>query len=124
MRLKKLLKETVKTIALTAAIVITLTGFSPATSTQAKAAPRLNYTKMVLQCGQQKKLKLKGYSGKVRFSSGNKFAQVNPTTGTVKALATGITTVKAKAGKRTYKCTVSVVPKRTNKYKDVKITYK
>ena len=133
MRIKKL----IKTAALTIAALTMITSFSPAThsnsvatsfspviSTQAKTVPRLNYTKLFLQCGQKKKLKVKGYRGKVRFSSGSKFIQVNPTTGSVVASSVGKTVVKAKAGKKIYKCAVTVVPKRTTKYKDVKITYK
>lgn len=133
MRIKKL----IKTAALTIAALTMITSFSPATnsnpvassfspviSAQAKTTPRLNYTKLFLQCGQKKKLKVKGYKGKVRFSAGSKFIQVNPTTGSVIASSVGKTVVKAKAGKKIYKCAVTVVPKRTTKYKDVKITYK
>lgn len=133
MRIKKL----IKTAALTIAALTMITSFSPAThsnpvasrfspviSAQAKTATRLNYTKLFLQCGQKKKLKVKGYKGKVRFSARSKFIQVNPTTGSVVASSVGKTVVKAKAGKKIYKCAVTVVPKRTTKYKDVKITYK
>lgn len=132
-RIKKLIKTTMLTIA----ALTMITSFSPAThsnsvassfspviSAQAKTVPRLNYTKLFLQCGQKKKLKVKGYRGKVRFSSGSKFIQVNPATGSVVASSVGKTVVKAKAGKKIYKCAVTVVPKRTTKYKDVKITYK
>ena len=133
MRIKKLIKTAALTIA--ALTMITSfssathsnsveTSFSPVISAQAKTAPHLNYTKLFLQCGQKKKLKVKGYRGKVRFSSGSKFVQVNPTTGSVIASSVGKTVVKAKAGKKIYKCAVTVVPKRTTKYKDVKITYK
>lgn len=133
MRIKNLIKAT----ALTIAALTMITSFSPTTysnqvassfspviSAHAKTAPRLNYTKLFLQCGQKKKLKVKGYKGKVRFSSGSKFVQVNPTTGSVIASSVGKAIVKAKAGKKIYKCAVTVVPKRTTKYKDVKITYK
>lgn len=133
MRIKKL----IKTAALTIAALTMITSFSPATysnpvasrfnpviSAQAKTATRLNYTKLFLQCGQKKRLKVKGYRGKVRFSSGSKFVQVNPATGSVIASSVGKAIVKAKAGKKIYKCAITVVPKRTTKYKDVKITYK
>ena len=135
--MKMRIKNLIKTTALTIAALTMITSFSPAThsnpvassfspviSAQAKTATRLNYTKLFLQCGQKKKLKVKGYKGKVRFSSGSKFVQVNPTTGSVIASSVGKAIVKAKAGKKTYKCAVTVVPKRTTKYKDVKITYK
>lgn len=131
------IKKLIKTAALTVAALTMITSFSPATnsnpvassfspviSAQAKTAPHLNYTKLFLQCGQKKRLKVKGYRGKVRFSSGSKFIQVNPATGSVVASSVGKTVVKAKAGKKIYKCVVTVVPKRTTKYKDVKITYK
>ena len=131
------IKKLIKTAALTVAALTMITSFSPATnsnpvassfspviSAQAKTAPHLNYTKLFLQCGQKKRLKVKGYIGKVRFSSGSKFIQVNPATGSVVASSVGKTVVKAKAGKKIYKCVVTVVPKRTTKYKDVKITYK
>ena len=133
MRIRKLIKTT----ALTIAALTMITSFSPAThsnpvassfspviSAQAKTAPRLNYTKLFLQCGQKKRLKVKGYRGKVRFSSGSKFVQVNPATESVVASSVGKAIVKAKAGKKIYKCAITVIPKRTTKYKDVKITYK
>ena len=135
--MKMKIKKLIKTAMLTIAALTMITSFNPAThsnsvassftpviSAQAKTTPHLNYTKLFLQCGQKKKLKVKGYKGKVRFSSGNKFIQVNPTTGSVIAASVGKAIVKAKAGKKTYKCAVTVVPKRTTKYKDVKITYK
>lgn len=118
------IKKLIKTAALTVAALTMITSFSPVISAQAKTAPHLNYTKLFLQCGQKKRLKVKGYRGKVRFSSGSKFIQVNPATGSVVASSVGKTVVKAKAGKKIYKCIVTVVPKRTTKYKDVKITYK
>lgn len=107
------IKKLIKTTALTIAALTMITSFSPATnsnpvassfspviSAQAKTAPHLNYTKLFLQCGQKKRLKVKGYRGKVRFSSGSKFVQVNPTTGSVVASSVGKTVVKAKAGKK------------------------
>ena len=131
------IKKLIKTAALTVAALTMITSFSPATnsnpvassfrpviSAQAKTAPHLNQTKLFLQCGQKKRLKVKGYRGKVRFSSGSKFIQVNPATGSVVASSVGKTVVKAKAGKKIYKSVVTVVPKRTTKNKDVKITYK
>ena len=80
------IKKLIKTAALTIAALTMVISFSPATnsnpvasrfspviSAQAKTAPHLNYTKLFLQCGQKKRLKVKGYRGKVRFSSGSKF---------------------------------------------------
>lgn len=74
------IKKLIKTAALTIAALAMVTSFSPATnsnpvassfspviSAQAKTAPHLNYTKLFLQCGQKKRLKVKGYRGKVRL---------------------------------------------------------
>jgi len=71
------IKKLIKTAALTVAALTMITSFSPATnsnpvassfspviSAQAKTAPHLNYTKLFLQCGQKKRLKVKGYRGK------------------------------------------------------------
>lgn len=113
----------IKTGILTMAIAMGVGSFSPALTAQAKTAPRLNYTSIVLQCGQKKRLKLKGAKSKTHFYANSKFVTVNSKTGTISARSVGNTVVKAKAGKKTYKCKVSVIPNRTTQNKDVKITY-
>lgn len=80
------------------------TGFS----VNAKAAPKLNKTKITLTVGNKKKLKVKNTRKKVKWSSKNKtVASVNKK-GVVKAKKKGKTTIIAKVGKKKLRCKVVV----------------
>lgn len=80
------------------------TGFS----VNAKAAPKLNKTKITLTVGNKKKLKVKNTRKKVKWSSKNKaVASVNKK-GVVKAKKKGKTTIIAKVGKKKLRCKVIV----------------
>ena len=96
------IKKLIKTAALTIAALTMVISFSPATNSNPVAS---SFSPVI-------------------SAQASKFVQVNTTTGSVVASSVGKTVVKAKAGKKIYKCAVTVVPKRTTKYKDVKITYK
>ena len=77
-------------------------------SVNAKAAPKLNKTKITLTAGSKKKLKVKNTAKKVKWSSKNKaVASVNQK-GVVKAKKKGITTIIAKVGKKKLRCKVVV----------------
>ena len=77
-------------------------------SAYAKAAPKLNKTKISLAVGAKYKLKLKNNKKKVKWSSSKKKVASVSKKGVVTALSAGTATIKAKAGNKTYKCKVTV----------------
>ena len=68
----------------------------------------LNKTKITITVGDSAKLKVKGASGKVKWSSSKKSVATVSKKGVVKAKKAGKTVVKAKIGKKTLKCKVIV----------------
>ena len=81
--------------------------FVPATA-RAAGQPRLNKTKLTLVTGKSKKLKVKGYKGKVQWVSTNPYVAKVSGKGKVKAKHMGYTVILVKAGDVVLKCPVTV----------------
>ena len=75
---------------------------------QADAAS-LNKTKTTIVIGMNRYLKVKGTSGKVKWSSTNKKIATVSKTGKVTAKKKGVCYIKAKVKGKTYKCKVTVI---------------
>ena len=74
----------------------------------ANAAVKLNKKKVTLTVGKTVQLKVKGTKAKVNWSSTNKNVAVVNKKGKVSAKSVGSATIKAKVGKKTFKCKVTV----------------
>lgn len=119
------MRKNLKTFAAALVMTAAVTGLVPQTSvtepfavTTEAAAAKLSKSKAGLTIGQELDLELKGYSGAVKwFSSNKKVATVNKN-GLVKAKKKGSTVITAKAGKKKYKCKVTV---KTLKVKSIKL---
>lgn len=76
-------------------------------SAKTKKSPKLSSKSITLNVGKTKKLKVKGYKGKIIWSS-NDPSVATVSGGKVKALKRGSTKIKAKAGSKTLTCKVKV----------------
>lgn len=95
----------VKGFLLIAAFVLVL----GSVSLPSKAAtPKLNKTSVTIKVGKTVKLKVKGTKKKVKWSSSKKKVCTVTAKGLVKAKKKGTATIKAKVGKKTLKCKVTV----------------
>ncbi|WP_026523463.1 MULTISPECIES: Ig-like domain-containing protein [unclassified Butyrivibrio] len=92
-------------VIITLAMMI-LVGFTPL---KASAAPKLNKKQVELKIGKTCKLKVKGASGKVKWSTSNKKIAKVSKNGVITAKKAGKATIKAKVGKKTLKCKVTVL---------------
>ncbi len=72
------------------------------------AAVKLNKTKATIYVGSSKVLKVKGISGKVKWSSSKKSVATVNSKGKVTAKKAGKTTITAKVNKKTYQCKITV----------------
>ncbi len=72
------------------------------------AAVKLNKTKLTIYVGSSKTLKVKGTSGKVKWSSSKKSVATVNSKGKVTAKKAGKATITAKVNKKTYQCKVTV----------------
>ncbi len=87
---------------------------------EAKAAKvALNKTEMTLVQRESARLYLAGYTKKITWSSSNKKIAAVSKAGVVKAAKAGTATITAKAGGKTYKCEVTVLPYLDSHYVDV-----
>ena len=77
-------------------------------SAEAAGKIKLNASKATLATDQGILLELKGYSGAVKWSSSNKKVATVNKNGLVKAKKKGSTVITAKAGKKKYKCKITV----------------
>ena len=75
---------------------------------QAEAAVRISQSSKVLFTGESFSLYVTGSGARVKWSSSNKKIATVTQKGRVTAKQTGTATIKAKAGKKTLKCTVTV----------------
>lgn len=104
-KVKKLLFSTIITLAL----AIVCFNFFPESAISAQAAKaRINKRSVVLLKGQKEKLKIKGTKEEVKWKSRNKSVAKVSKKGVVTARKKGKTTIIARAGKKTYKCKVTV----------------
>lgn len=110
-RVSKMVKPILGMVII-AVLVFTL---SPAHSSAAKKV-KLSKTKLTLNVGKSKTLKLKNYKKKIKWSSNKKKVATVSNKGKVTAKKKGTATITAKAGKKKYKCkvTVKAAPKKNN----------
>ncbi|WP_026495567.1 Ig-like domain-containing protein [Butyrivibrio sp. WCD3002] len=78
----------------------------------ASASVRLNKTEVSVKQGKTTKLKIKGSKKPVKWSSSNKKIATVDKNGVVKGKTGGKAIIKAKVGKKTYKCNVTVLCKK------------
>jgi glycerophosphoryl diester phosphodiesterase len=83
-------------------------------TTEAASKAKINKTITAMELGESTSLKVTGTKLKVKWSTTSKKVATVDSTGKVIAKAVGDTTITAKVGKTTYKCTVSV----SNPYAD------
>ena len=103
--IERSLRKGLPLLLLIGAVLLAISGSTPVC---AKASPKLNKTKLTLKVGKKYKLKLKNYKKKVKWSSSKKKVASVSKKGVVTAKKAGTATIKAKAGKKTYKCKVTV----------------
>ena len=103
--IERRLRKGLPLLLLIGAVLLAISGSTPVC---AKASPKLNKTKLTLKVGKKYKLKLKNYKKKVKWSSSKKKVASVSKKGVVTAKKAGTATIKAKAGKKTYKCKVTV----------------
>lgn len=92
----------------------------------AEAKIDLNKKSVTLDAGKSVQLKLTGTKKKVTWSSSNKKVVTVSSSGKVKAKGEGVATIRAKVGKKTYKCKVTVLDNYywSNNYKAIAKAYK
>lgn len=104
-----------RTLALILAVMTVFTGLPGDALTQmasAKTKLKLNKTKLTLTAGQKKTLKVKGTKKKVTWSSSKKKVASVSQKGVVTAKKAGQAKIKAKVGKKTLTCKVTVKAKK------------
>ncbi len=79
-----------------------------------KAKPELNFHSAGLEKNESFTLKLTGKKGNIKWSSSNKKVAAVSKKGKVTAKGNGNATIKAKAGKKTYRCKITVAPRKLN----------
>ncbi len=104
-------KKTI-TYILALCLAISLIGPVPIYTARAKTKVKLNKTKVTLQVGKTVQLKLKGTGKKVTWTSSNKKVAVVTKKGRVTAKKAGKATITARAGKKKYKCRLTVKAKK------------
>lgn len=109
------MRKNLKTLAAALVMTAAVTGMVPQTTiiepfavTAEAARAKSSKSKASLAIGQELNLELKGYSGAVKWSSSNKKVATVNKNGLVKAKKKGSTVITAKAGKKKYKCKVTV----------------
>lgn len=100
LKIKKLLF-----VALVVGMVFAVAGI---TQVPASAKTKINKKKVTISIDKKVKLKVKGTHKKVKWKSSNKKIVSVSKKGVIKGKSLGTTTVKAKVGKKTYKCKVTV----------------
>jgi len=109
MKLNKACKKVGVIAAMSAAITLTVPMIAPASPTTVVSAAtmKLNKTKLSMLTGETETLKVSGAKS-VKWSSSNKNVATVNSKGEVTAVFSGTATITAKAGKKTYKCKVTV----------------
>ena len=115
--MEKETKKILLTAILSLAIVLSIN-----TGATAKAKVSLSATKKTLEVGKTFTLKLKNNKSKVKWSVSNasvKIIKSSKKQAKIKAMKKGTATVKAKVGKKTYKCKVKVIYKKLDQKQPV-----
>lgn len=107
MRWEEIIMKMVRKIALVMAGVVMATCIQPMGARAASV--KLNKSKLTLEVGKSKQLKVKGTKvGKVKWSSSKKKIATVSKKGKVTAVKTGKTDIIAKVGKKKLRCRVTV----------------
>ncbi|MCM1244783.1 MAG: Ig-like domain-containing protein [Roseburia sp.] len=106
-------KKLINLILCSIFIVALLVTLFPTCSLEAKSV-KLNKTKITLNIGESKVLKLKNNKKRVRWSSNKKKVATVTQRGMVTARQKGIAIITAKIGKKKYKCTVIVKKRKSS----------
>lgn len=120
------MKQTMKTgMVLVLAAAICLTGAQ--TNMAKKKEVAISKNKLNLTLGQTSVLKLKDTKANAKWTSGNDECAKVSKKGKVKAVGIGMTTIRAKIGKKTYSCKVTVssgikVSEKSTKYNNTVFT--
>ena len=110
-KLKQLLLILVLSLSLTAPSTIPVIGTTEVVSAATVKKPSLSNLKLSIYAGNSTTLKVKGTSGKIKWSSQNKRIAVVNSKGKITGKASGKTIIYAKTGKYTLKCQVTVKAK-------------
>lgn len=108
MQVKKIFFMLCMFIVLTMTISLAETSFSGISDVEAAQKIKISKKKAALFIGETLKLKVKGTSKKVKWSSNKKSIASVSSKGKVKAKKTGVATITAKVGNKRYKCKVTV----------------
>ena len=106
-RMKKLIGILLFVLTFGLASTITIPQIGTCVDVQA-ATVSLNKRSTSVYIGKTTQLKVKNYTGKIRWSSSNTSIATVSSTGKVKGKKAGTVTISARAGKKTLKCKVSV----------------
>lgn len=117
----KYMKHFMKKSLLLVSVLFLLCMMVPVT---AEAKVKLNKKEVILNLGESTRLKVTGTKKKVTWSSSNKYVATVTKTGKVRAKKEGTAIIKAKVGKKTYKCRVIVADYYRNNYKAVAKAFK
>ncbi len=101
-------KKIIRKVAAVILTVIFTIGLIPADSIHAAQRIRLNRSKVSLQVGDTKRLKVKNTEKKAEWSSNKKSVAVVNKNGKITAVKSGKAVITAKVGKQRLKCTVTV----------------
>ena len=114
-KLKQLLLILTLSISLTAPSTLPGIGTTEAVSAATVKKPSLSSSKISVYSGKSVTLKVKGTSGKIKWSSQNKRIAVVNSKGKITGKAAGKTIIYAKTGKYTLQCQITVKAKRSSK---------
>lgn len=114
-KLKQLLLILMLSLSLTAPSAVPVIGTGAEVSAATVKKPALNTSKISVYAGKSASLKVKGASGKIKWSSQNKRIAVVSSNGKVTGKVSGKTTIYARTGKYTLKCQVTVKTKQVSK---------
>lgn len=123
-KLTRLIAVLMVSLALLSAPVISGsydTPFAVTAEAASKKSPSISAKKKTVYYKSKVTLKINNYKGKVKWSTSNeKIAKVS-SKGEVKGVSLGECTIKAKAGKKTYKCTVTVKDRNVSSTVKIKV---
>lgn len=102
---------TIKTLLLLSLVLVFAINIITLNAEAANAKVKLNFTKITLEVGNTKLLKVSGTNQKVKWSSSNTKIAIVKTNGNVIAKKTGTAIITAEVGNKKYKCTVNVKEK-------------
>lgn len=97
------------------------TPFAVTAEAASKKSPSISAKKKTVYYKSKVTLKINNYKGKVKWSTSNKKVATVNSKGEVRGVALGKCTITAKAGKKTYKCTVTVKDRNVSSSVGIKV---